>query len=528
MMLGQTLVESGGVLVSPSFVERRCRETERLFEVPVAHCCSRVPKRPGSQALQASSSVGLVVCGQIERRFHFRLPVLVGHVVTDYRGSPPKLGTVGHEPFTHGERGWRVPSDDEMTTRLFLAIALAACGATPMLADNWPQWRGPQLNGPSTETNLPIRWSKTEGLAWTLPLPAWSGSTPVVWRDRVFLNVAEGPQVFLWCVDRGKGTSSGSGRVAEGNRQIRKQNMSSPSPVTDGTHVWVMTGTGILKAFDFDGKERWTRDIQDDYGLFGQLYGYGSSPLLFEDSLYVQVLHGSHTAEPSYLLRIDKSDRQDGLARRTRRPTRGRSRRMPTRRPRVVRYGTRSEIVVSGADVVTGHDPATGAEVWRAEGLNPAGDGIYRIIASPFVHDGIVYAPTRERPMLALKAGGRGDVSRIARAVALHEWTRRADAGERRHLRLRHQRSRHHVVPGRQDRRAGLRTTAAAPFDVYRLADPRRRQDLRHERRWPDERRPSRSEVRSASRKTISRTTRSVLRRCRTGRSSFGRIRRCM
>ena len=93
MMLGQTLVESGGVLVSPSFVERRCRETERLFEVPVAHCCSRVPKRPGSQALQASSTVGLVVCGQIERRFHFRLPVLVGHVVTDYRGSPPKLRT---------------------------------------------------------------------------------------------------------------------------------------------------------------------------------------------------------------------------------------------------------------------------------------------------------------------------------------------------------------------------------------------------------------------------------------------------
>ena len=47
---------------------------------------------------------------------------------------------------------------------------------------------------------------------------------------------------------------------------MRKQNMSSPSPVTDGTHVWVMTGTGILKAFDFAGNELWARDIQKDYG----------------------------------------------------------------------------------------------------------------------------------------------------------------------------------------------------------------------------------------------------------------------
>ena len=61
---------------------------------------------------------------------------------------------------------------------------------------------------------------------------------------------------------------------------MQKQNMSSPSPVTDGTHVWVMTGTGILKAFDFDGQEIWSRDIQKDYGRFGLNWGYGSSPLL--------------------------------------------------------------------------------------------------------------------------------------------------------------------------------------------------------------------------------------------------------
>jgi outer membrane protein assembly factor BamB len=61
---------------------------------------------------------------------------------------------------------------------------------------------------------------------------------------------------------------------------------------------------------------------------------------------------------------------------------------------------------------VTGHDPATGRELWRANGLNPDNDGSYRIVASPVVHGDMIYAPSRERPLLALKAGGRGDVTK--------------------------------------------------------------------------------------------------------------------
>jgi outer membrane protein assembly factor BamB len=297
-----------------------------------------------------------------------------------------------------------------MTKRLCLAVTAAACATASLAADNWPQWRGPLLNGVSRETNLPLRWSKTEGIAWSLALPALSGSTPIVWADRVFLNVAEGPQVFLWCVDRTNGRPLWKRPIDGGNRQIRKHNMSSPSPVTDGAHVWVMAGTGVLKAFDFDGNERWTRDIQRDYGIFGQLYGYGSSPLLFEDSLYVQVLHGSHTVEPSYLLRINKTDGKTIW--RAERPTTARQESPDAyTTPTILRRGARTEIVVSGADIVTGHDAGSGAERWRTEGLNPTKDGIYRIIASPVVYDGIIYAPSRERPMLALDATGRGDVA---------------------------------------------------------------------------------------------------------------------
>ena len=290
-----------------------------------------------------------------------------------------------------------------------VCAAIVALSATPR-AENWPQWRGPQLNGLSRETNLPVKWSKTEGLAWTLPLPAWSGSTPIVWNDRVFLNVAEGPGVFLWAVNRATGAVVWKRPLSAGNRQIRKQNMSTPSPVTDGASVWIMTGTGILKSFDFAGTERWSRDFPKEYGRFGQLYGYGSSPLLYEDGLYVQVLHGSQTDAASYLVRLDKTT--GTTVWRTERPSKAEQESPDAyTTPTLLQHDGRTEIVVTGADVVTGHDSATGAEVWRAEGLNPTNDGIFRIIASPFVYDGIVYAPSRERPMLALKPGGRGDLS---------------------------------------------------------------------------------------------------------------------
>jgi outer membrane protein assembly factor BamB len=290
-----------------------------------------------------------------------------------------------------------------------LAVLAMLCGATAG-GENWPQWRGPALNGVSGETNLPLRWTTTENIAWKLAMPAWSGSTPIIWGDLIFLNVAEGNGLSLWCVDRRKGTPVWKKALGGGNVKLQKQNMSSPSPVTDGTHVFVMTGTGILKSFDFTGQELWMRDIQKDYGPFGLNWGYASSPLLFEDALYVQVLHGMKTDAPSYLLRIDTQSGKTVW--RIERPTQA-IRESPDSyaTPAVARHGHTAEIIVTGGDVVTGHDPATGRELWRARGLNPNNDPWYRIVASPTVVNGIVYAPTRVRPLLALKVGGSGDVT---------------------------------------------------------------------------------------------------------------------
>ena len=195
-------------------------------------------------------------------------------------------------------------------SKRFLAILTISCVAfvVTLSAENWPAWRGPLANGVSGEKGLPLKWSTTENVAWKLAMPSRSGATPIVWNDHIFLNVATAMtsgDLELWAVDRKKGEPIWKRPLGGGNIKLQKQNMSTPSPVTDGTTVWVMTGTGILKAFDFKGTELWTRDIQKDYGRFGLNWGYASSPLLHEGSLYIQVLHGMKTDDPSYVMKVD-------------------------------------------------------------------------------------------------------------------------------------------------------------------------------------------------------------------------------
>lgn len=297
-----------------------------------------------------------------------------------------------------------------MRKRVLGILAVSLLSLSIVRAENWPQWRGPLLNGVSNEKNLPVKWTPEENVVWKVAMPGLSGSTPIIWRDRVFLSVAEGDNLALWCVDKNKGEVLWKQPLGAGNVKMRKHNMSSPSPVTDGRAVYVITGTGIFKAFDFAGKELWTRDIQKDYGSFGLNWGYSSSPLLFEDSLYVQVLHGMKTDEPSYVMRIDKKTGKTLW--KVDRPTNA-IRESPDSytTPGLLRYGKTTEIVITGGDCVTGHDPANGKELWRANGLNPENNPFYRIVASPIIFNEIIYAPTRVKPLLALRAGGRGDIT---------------------------------------------------------------------------------------------------------------------
>jgi outer membrane protein assembly factor BamB len=178
--------------------------------------------------------------------------------------------------------------------------------------------------------------------------------------------------------------------------------MATPSPVTDGKHVWVMTGTGTLSCFDFQGKLIWQTDIVKDYGAFGLLFGYASSPLLHQGRVYLQVLHGMNTDDPSYVLAFDALSGKTLW--KVERPTDAISESPDAySTPLLSMANGRTELIVSGGDYVTGHDLASGKEQWRAAGLNPDKAGNYRIIASPLVAGDVLLVPTRRRPLTAFR-----------------------------------------------------------------------------------------------------------------------------
>ena len=308
-----------------------------------------------------------------------------------------------------------------MIRRIARAVCVLALIPLAVRAENWGQWRGPNQNGVGMAENLPTTWSLTKNLIWKTELPSWSGSTPIVWGDRVFVvspspartpeeREPGGPEIYILCLAREDGRERWRYKLDEGNRLWRKHNNTSPSPVTDGAHVWVMTGNGVVTCLDVDGKAVWTRDLQKEYGAFGLYWGYASSPILYDSKLIVQVLHGMHTDDLSYLVALDANSGKE-VWREERATDALRESPDSYTTPALLKRDGETQIVVTGGDCVTGHDPETGREIWRANGLNPQQRGNYRIVASPVVIDDMIYAPTRRRPLLALSAGGTGDVS---------------------------------------------------------------------------------------------------------------------
>ncbi len=323
---------------------------------------------------------------------------------------------------------------------IFVTVLLAAVSSLGLAQENWPQWRGPFQNGVCDSTTLPMKWSVSENIKWKTSLPSWSAATPIVWGDKVFVtspsqaapnpSPAEsepsgeqperrrrqasldpgGPELFLYCISKQDGRILWQQELDNKNQIHRKQNDATPSPVTDGRHVWAVTGTGVVAAFDMSGKRIWVKDLQQDYGAFGLNWGYASSPLLYDGRIIIEVLHGMNTDDPSYIISLDA---QTGAVQwKQERPTDA-QRESPDAytTPVLLSYQGENQIVISGADYVTGHDPKTGKEIWRASGLNPLNRPNYRIVGTPIVNEGIIYAPTRKKPLLALRAGGMGDIS---------------------------------------------------------------------------------------------------------------------
>lgn len=313
---------------------------------------------------------------------------------------------------------------------LALAAALTLNAAQ---AENWPHWRGPALNGTSTEKGLPTQFSTTEGVKWSVDLPGISGATPIVWGDKVFVMSPDAQKdQWLICVSRTDGKVLWKQKIAGGMLDKGRGNSTSPSPVTDGKTVWALVGTGQLAAFDMDGKALWQRDLGKDYGAFNIMWVYGSSPLLFGGKLYVQVLQRT-PADGGYPGITDKGDRESyllALAPDTGktlwkhvRPTDAVMESMESyASPIPHTVGAKSQILVAGGDVLTGHDPESGAELWRGAGINPKKGEWMRLVPSPLSAGDLAFIPgPKQSPAIAFKTDGKGDITESGKAWVFDE-----------------------------------------------------------------------------------------------------------
>ena len=295
----------------------------------------------------------------------------------------------------------------------FVLVILAA---TSSQAANWGQWRGPNFNGSTDESNLPTQWSQTENVAWSVAMPGPSGSTPVVWGDHVFVSSTDRQANSLKaiCLDRKSGKVLWQHDVAKGIRKDIKSTYAGPSPATDGKHVVFFYGNGDLITYDFKGQKKWAKNV----GPFAFGWTFSTSPLLFDGKLYIQVLQrdvavrgaGVAGKNDSYLLALDP-DTGTELWRKSR-PSKAKAESLEAfTTPVPYVHQGRKQLLIAGGDALTGHDPATGAELWRWGTWNPERIGHWRLVPSPIAGDGVVLACAPKRdPVYAITADGEGDL----------------------------------------------------------------------------------------------------------------------
>ena len=304
--------------------------------------------------------------------------------------------------------------------RLLGGVLLAFAFTGPALAENWPQWRGAHLDGISHETGLPTTWSKTDNVAWRLPLPGPAGATPAVWDDKIFLTSADEDSLVLMCVGT-DGTVQWKQVMSDKNRNVHgdEGNSASPSPSTDGKHVWALMASGELGCYTVAGKPVWGFNLQDRYGQFKIQFGMTSTPVLDGDRLYLQIIHSGGAG----VVCLNAASGEEIWQQK--RPSDARDEcEHSYASPVIYRSGEQEMLLTHGADLIVAHRLKDGHEIWRCGGLNPPGNYNHtlRFVASPVAAAGLIVVPSAKNgPVLGLSPDNHGD---ITDGTSGHLWTR--------------------------------------------------------------------------------------------------------
>lgn len=202
-----------------------------------------------------------------------------------------------------------------MSRSQFLCLAIILSGfplgghGAEKVASTWPGFRG---NGDShsTASRLPVTWELRGRRAgsWTIRLPGYGQSSPVVWGDVVFVTAVSGDEkehLHVLAIGLQDGKTlwkkdfAATQRVPDGDAVSR----GAPTPVVDAERLYAVFESGDAIALSHAGDVLWQRSFVKDYGDIKGPHGYSSSPVLAGDSLVLQVAHSG----PSYLLALDKA-----------------------------------------------------------------------------------------------------------------------------------------------------------------------------------------------------------------------------
>lgn len=294
-------------------------------------------------------------------------------------------------------------------------------------AENWPQWRGAEHNGISHEKKIPADWdTKGHNVLWKLEMPGPGGASPIVWDDHIFVTSAADSELLLLAI-KTDGKLKWQKKIGVGNRVARSDegNFASPSPVTDGKHVWAFVGSGDFVCYDFDGNEKWHLDLQQLYGKFNIQFGMSSTPILDGDALYLQLIHGDGdaTTREALVVALDKATGKQ-LWRQERASEAVAENEHSYASPTLYNDGKLKYLITHGADYAIAHDLKDGHEIWRTAGINSKEkyNRALRLVTSPVTAPGLVIVPSAKNgPVLAIDPLAKGDVtdSKTARL-----WTR--------------------------------------------------------------------------------------------------------
>jgi outer membrane protein assembly factor BamB len=317
--------------------------------------------------------------------------------------------------------------------RLLFALLIQV----PLVAGNWPSFRGPGAAGVAESANLPVSWNVETGanVAWKTEIPGLGLSSPVIWDDLVFLTTAisSNPQMVFEAKLKGErddrqdmaeqefrvlAIDKRSGRIVWSRAATKSKprvlrhphnSYASPTPAVDGKHVVAFFGSEGLYCYDLMGNLIWKKDLgvldQGAFDVPDYQWGTAASPILWGGKVYLQV----DMQRGSFLAAFDASSGTD-LWRTPRESKPSWS------TPTIVQEPKRTEVVANGVEHIAGYDAETGKELWRLKGTSMIS------VPTPFEAHGLVYVFSGyyryQRRAYAIRPGANGDITDSKDAIA--------------------------------------------------------------------------------------------------------------